>query len=168
MRSAIAACPASPCKSLYQSLINRARVDRWNRDAGGDRCFMSAEDLTTQAGLAVQQDLALVALLGITHVERNGHHYTDGMAGLPEAEQQAFPERASRPLHPFERRHPAAHRERSARDRLAFVRRIRIGGAAHMGHDVGDAGARPESSGPASRIHFLKEEKWHSSDLASS
>ena len=51
---------------------------------------MSAEDLTTQAGLAVQQDLALVNLLGITHVERNGHHYVNGMAALPQAEQQAF------------------------------------------------------------------------------
>ena len=25
-----------------------------------------------------------------THVERNGHHYVNGMAALPEAEQQAF------------------------------------------------------------------------------
>ena len=51
---------------------------------------MSAEDLTLQAGVALQQDLALVNLLGITHVERNGHHYVNGMAGLPEAEQAAF------------------------------------------------------------------------------
>lgn len=29
-------------------------------------------------------------LLGITHVERNGHHYVNGMAALPESEQQAF------------------------------------------------------------------------------
>ena len=48
--------------------------------------FMSAEDLTTQAGLSVQQDLALVNLLGIGHVERNGHHYVNGMAALPLAE----------------------------------------------------------------------------------
>jgi hypothetical protein len=51
---------------------------------------MSAEDLTTQAGLSVQQDLALVNLLGIRHVERNGHHYVNGMAALPASEQQAF------------------------------------------------------------------------------
>jgi hypothetical protein len=51
---------------------------------------MSAEDLTIQAGIALQQDLALVSLLGITHVERNGHHYVDGMTALPEAEQQRF------------------------------------------------------------------------------
>ena len=51
---------------------------------------MSAEDLTTQAGVAVQQDLALATLIGATHVERNGHHYVDGMAGAPQAEQDAF------------------------------------------------------------------------------
>ena len=51
---------------------------------------MSAEDLTTQAGLALQQDLALVALLGLGHVERNGHHYVRGLASLPAGEQAAW------------------------------------------------------------------------------
>jgi hypothetical protein len=52
--------------------------------------FMSGEDLTTQAGISVQQDLALVNLLGITHLERNGHHYVNGMSGMPAEEQAAF------------------------------------------------------------------------------
>ena len=80
------------CKGLYKSLINRARCERWNREKSGSDplYFMSGEDLTIQAGLALQQDLALVSLLGITHVERNGHHYVNGMAGLPQAEQAAF------------------------------------------------------------------------------
>ena len=38
----------------------------------------------------MQQDLALVNLLGIRHVERNGHHYVNGMAALPASEQEAF------------------------------------------------------------------------------
>jgi hypothetical protein len=62
----------------------------WNREEGGERYFMSGEDLTVQAGIGLQQDLALVALLGIEHVERNGHHYVNGMAALPQAEQDAF------------------------------------------------------------------------------
>jgi len=78
------------CKGFYKSILNAARCASWNAQQQGVRYFMSAEDLTTQAGLSVQQDLALVNLLGITHVERNGHHYVDGMAALPEAEQQAF------------------------------------------------------------------------------
>jgi hypothetical protein len=83
------------CKGLYKAILNRARCRMWNREAGSDdggagRHFMSAEDLTIQAGLALQQDLALVSLLGLSHVERNGHHYVNGMAGLPAAEQQGF------------------------------------------------------------------------------
>ena len=78
------------CKGLYKSILNAARCRLWNREEGSQRFFMSGEDLTIQPGLALQQDLALVSLLGITHVERNGHHYVNGMAGLPEAEQKAF------------------------------------------------------------------------------
>ncbi len=43
-----------------------------------------------QAGLGVQQDLALAGWLGLTHVERNGHHYVNGLAAAPQAEQQGF------------------------------------------------------------------------------
>ena len=58
-----------------------SRSTRWNAEVGEPRFFLSAEDLTTQAGIALQQDLALVGLLGIEHGERNGHHYVDGFAG---------------------------------------------------------------------------------------
>jgi hypothetical protein len=78
------------CKGLYKSILNAARCKMWNAEAGGERYFMSGEDLTAQAGLAVQQDIALVNLLGLAHVERNGHHYVNGMAGLPQHEQDAF------------------------------------------------------------------------------
>ncbi|HEY4637412.1 MAG TPA: mandelate racemase [Burkholderiales bacterium] len=73
------------CKGLYKSLVNRARCAAW-----GEGYFMSGEDLTIQAGLALQQDLALGSILGLTHVERNGHHYVNGMAALPQDEQDAF------------------------------------------------------------------------------
>ena len=73
------------CKGLYKSMINAGRCRAW-----GERYFMSGEDLTTQAGLSVQQDLALASLIGITHIERNGHHYVNGMSGVPEPEQEAF------------------------------------------------------------------------------
>jgi L-alanine-DL-glutamate epimerase-like enolase superfamily enzyme len=73
------------CKGIYKSLINAARCAAW-----GDGYFMTGEDLTIQAGLALQQDLALVSILGLSHVERNGHHYVNGMAGLPADEQERF------------------------------------------------------------------------------
>jgi L-alanine-DL-glutamate epimerase-like enolase superfamily enzyme len=78
------------CKGLYKSILNAARCRLWNREEGQERYFLSGEDLTTQAGLAVQQDLALVSLLGVRHVERNGHHYVNGMAGALVSEQEAF------------------------------------------------------------------------------
>ena len=77
------------CKGFYRALINRARIETWNAQEPG-RYFMSAEDLTTQAGVAVQQDLALATLIGAMHVERNGHHYVDGMTGAPRHEEDKF------------------------------------------------------------------------------
>ena len=52
--------------------------------------LLSGEDLTCQAGLAVQQDTLLAASLGVTHIERNGHHYVDGFGIAPNDEAQAF------------------------------------------------------------------------------
>ena len=127
------------CKGLYKSIINAARCRRWNREAGGERYFMTGEDLTIQAGLAIQQDLALVSLLGLTHVERNGHHYVNGMAGLPEGEQAAFLN-----AHPdlYERSHGAV--------------RVRIqGGNLH----IGSLGGPGFASGAMPDWHQMREMK---------
>ncbi|TAK41315.1 MAG: mandelate racemase [Betaproteobacteria bacterium] len=104
------------CKGIYRSLVNRARCAAWNAEAGSERYFMSGEDLTIQPGLALQQDLALASVLGLTHVERNGHHYVNGMAALPPAEQAAF-----LAAHPdlYERSHGAV-RPRIRRGMLAI------------------------------------------------
>ncbi len=89
-RLGYAGVSSKTCKGIYRSLVNAARAALWNAQGGGASYFLSGEDLTGQAGLAVQQDLALVSLLGLGHVERNGHHYVDGFAGAPPAEQAAF------------------------------------------------------------------------------
>lgn len=73
------------CKGVYRSLLNACRVT-----ASNVPLVHSAEDLTCQPGLAVQQDLAIVAFLGLDHVERNGHHFGSGMAGAPPQEIEAF------------------------------------------------------------------------------
>ena len=96
------------CKGFYRSLVNLARCRLWNAEGDGSY-FLSGEDLTTQAGLAVQQDLALVALLGLADVERNGHHFIDGFAGRPDAEAQAFL-----------RAHPDLYEEHNGRVRLSI------------------------------------------------
>jgi len=99
------------CKGIYKAVINRARCDQWNVAPGNetDRCFMSAEDLTCQAGLAVQQDLALAALLGLSHGERNGHHYVEGFGDAPDSEQSAFA-----------KAHPDLYETTTGRPRLAI------------------------------------------------
>jgi len=76
------------CKGLYKSVVNATRAAKWSAD--GARFFVTGEDLTCQAGLAVQQDLALGAFIGVTHAERNGHHYVDGFVETPAAEAAAF------------------------------------------------------------------------------
>ncbi|MFL6663599.1 MAG: mandelate racemase [Rhizobacter sp.] len=102
------------CKGFYKAIVNRARCDRWNdaarRDGRMPRHFMSAEDLTCQAGLAVQQDLAIAALLGLTHSERNGHHYADGFGDAPAEEQREFAAA-----------HPDLYAGDAARPRLAIT-----------------------------------------------
>src|SRR4051812_10398298 len=47
------------CKGIYKSVLNAARAAEWS--AGGEKFFITGEDLTCQAGLGVQQDLALGA-----------------------------------------------------------------------------------------------------------
>jgi hypothetical protein len=96
------------CKGIYKSLINGARAARWS-DAGGARAFLAGEDLTCQAGLAVQQDTALLAFHGITHSERNGHHYVGGFPSTPAEEVVAF-----------QRAHPDLYEERDGQVRLAI------------------------------------------------
>lgn len=73
------------CKGLYRSLHSAALVA-----ADPARRLLSGEDLTCQAGLAVQQDTLLAATLGVTNIERNGHHYVDGFGSAPAHEADAF------------------------------------------------------------------------------
>ncbi|NNM27294.1 MAG: mandelate racemase [Phycisphaerales bacterium] len=69
------------CKGVFRALVNRGLCD-----VRRGRLFQSAEDLTNLPVLALQQDLATVATLGLPHVERNGHHYFRGLDHLPRTE----------------------------------------------------------------------------------
>lgn len=66
------------CKGTYKALLNALRAER-------AEALMTAEDLTCQPGLALQQDTALAAFLGLPHAERNGHRYTAGFVDPDEA-----------------------------------------------------------------------------------
>jgi hypothetical protein len=71
------------CKGVFRAVLNRARCDL------NPGLLLSGEDLTTLPIIPLQQDLATVALLGPTHVERNGHHYFKGLAHLPKVEAES-------------------------------------------------------------------------------
>lgn len=78
------------CKGFYKAILNAVRVRHWNASEGRNDHFMIAEDLTTMPGISTQQDFALAALIGATHVERNGYHYVHGFGEAPLSEQQRY------------------------------------------------------------------------------
>lgn len=71
------------CKGVIKSIANACLIaHRRRRDTRG-QYILSAEDLTTFGPVALPQDLAVIATLGIEHAERNGHHYFHGLDALP-------------------------------------------------------------------------------------
>jgi len=75
------------CKGIVKGIANAALLRL--RAGRGDRTVLTGEDLCTLGPVALLQDLAMMALLGITHVERNGHHYYRGLSMLPPSWQDA-------------------------------------------------------------------------------
>ncbi len=77
------------CKGTIKSLLN-AGLTWFHNDRGeGDDFLMTGEDLCSVGIIPVQADLCLAATLGISHVERNGHHYHPGLTYLPESQRHA-------------------------------------------------------------------------------
>ena len=65
------------CKGVFRALCNFGLC----RSAQGR--FQSGEDLTNLPVLPLQQDLVTASVLGLSHVERNGHHYFRGLDHFP-------------------------------------------------------------------------------------
>lgn len=73
------------CKGILKSIAALGTLKR--EQSTGQRLILSAEDLGNVGPVALLQDLAVVATLGIPHVERNGHHYFAGLEMFPAAIQ---------------------------------------------------------------------------------
>jgi hypothetical protein len=69
------------CKGIVKGIANACLLEKRRRD--GERVVLSGEDLCNLGPVALLQDLAMMALLGIEHVERNGHHYYRGLSLWP-------------------------------------------------------------------------------------
>jgi hypothetical protein len=70
------------CKGIIKGVANACLL----RQKPGQ--ILSGEDLSNVGPLALTQDLALCASLGINHIERNGHHYFKGLSMFPPDIQQ--------------------------------------------------------------------------------
>ena len=74
------------CKGVMKSVINAGLLA--GRRAAGLPAVLSGEDLANVGPLSTLQDLAAQAALGVTSVERNGHHYFKGLAQFPATLQE--------------------------------------------------------------------------------
>ena len=72
------------CKGIFKSIANCCMLEKRRQEQPEATIIMSAEDLANVGPVALNEDLAVVANLGIDHVERNGHHYFKGLTALPD------------------------------------------------------------------------------------
>jgi len=76
------------CKGVFKGLANACLIAHRRHIDPARRLHLSAEDLCNIGPLALLQDLAVVATLGIPEVERNGHHYFAGLSQWPQQIQE--------------------------------------------------------------------------------
>ncbi|WP_346332619.1 hypothetical protein [Prosthecobacter sp. SYSU 5D2] len=74
------------CKGIVKGLANAALL-KVRQKASSRPLILSGEDLANVGPVAMLQDLAMMSALGITHVERNGHHYFRGLSMHTDAVQ---------------------------------------------------------------------------------
>ena len=74
------------CKGIFKGVGHACLLAL--RRSMGLPAMLSGEDLTNVGPVALLQDLAVAAVLGVTSIERNGHHYFTGLAQFPAAIQE--------------------------------------------------------------------------------
>ncbi len=76
------------CKGVFKGIANACLIARRQQQEPSRRYILSGEDLANVGPVALLQDLAVMATLGIDHVERNGHHYFAGLSMFPRDVQE--------------------------------------------------------------------------------
>ena len=71
------------CKGVIKHIANACLLQYLRRSHPERQYILSGEDLANIGPVALLQDLAVMANLGIPHVERNGHHYFPGLSMFP-------------------------------------------------------------------------------------
>jgi hypothetical protein len=75
------------CKGIIKGIVNACLIEHRRRENPDEPIILSGEDLGNVGPVALLQDLTVMSVLGIPHVERNGHHYFKGLSMLPESIQ---------------------------------------------------------------------------------
>ncbi len=75
------------CKGIFKGIANTCLIRHRLRQKPGALRIISGEDLCNLGPVALLEDLAVLATLGIEHAERNGHHYFAGLSMLPQEVQ---------------------------------------------------------------------------------
>jgi hypothetical protein len=68
------------CKGVYKSIANACLLAERRQQRPSRPAILSGEDLVNIGPVALLQDLAVAATLGIGSIERNGHHYFTGLS----------------------------------------------------------------------------------------
>src|SRR5262245_24147301 len=76
------------CKGIFKGLANACLLRHRQQLHPKRALLLSGEDLCNVGPVALLQDLAVMAALGIRSVERNGHHYLAGLSQFPVSVQQ--------------------------------------------------------------------------------
>ncbi|TWT84242.1 hypothetical protein CA13_57180 [Planctomycetes bacterium CA13] len=77
------------CKGVFKGIANACLVRFRNQAKPLRPLTLTGEDLMNLGPIALLQDLAVSAVLGIKHIERNGHHYVAGLQPFTQAIQDA-------------------------------------------------------------------------------
>ena len=78
---------AKNCKGVFRTLHSHRKIMELVAQ-GKPAPILSSEDLTNIPVVPIQQDLCVAAALGISHSERNGHHYIVGFDFLSARERE--------------------------------------------------------------------------------
>lgn len=76
------------CKGVIKGIANACLIAHRRRTDPDRPYVISGEDLCILGPVSLLQDLAVMANLGIDHVERNGHHYFRGLSMYPPTVQE--------------------------------------------------------------------------------
>jgi len=79
------------CKGIFKSVANACWLTYIHEQEPQRKLILSGEDLANLGPVALLQDLTVMSVLGVKHVERNGHHYFAGLnAFSAEVQQQVL------------------------------------------------------------------------------